>query len=390
MKSTLVFGITLALLAPVVAWQTKPSEQTPLVPVTTVLREAQSIESLPFRINAPGRYVLAGSLTSRLKPPRGSEAGIVIQADHVELDLGGHVLTGAEGSTSGIVAVLPEKRDELVDICVRNGTVTRWGGEGVDLGVVQGARLVDLRAWGNGAPRTTALGLRAGPSAIVEDCASMSNTGAGIVAGEGSRIDDCVADRNGLEGFLLGPHSAARGCIATRNGRDGLLLGAGGGVAVECLASGNGGDGIDAVRTARLRDCSASANLGSGLAVGRGSLVLECLSADNQLAGIFAAEGLCRIEGNHLSLNGSDLDVTGSGHIVVRNTLSSVDLLGATRGGAGMLADVSPGGVYVPEPGALRLVLKGAGSLIAKPGQPELALDETDDELAAWANIAVK
>lgn len=385
MKPTFLLGFSVgALLVPVALWQSKPVNKAPLVPASTPARAVQSITKLPVLIDSPGRYVLSGSMTAGERPPRGFEAGIVIHADHVELDLDGYVLKGAEGTTSGIIVKLPEHRAELRDICVRNGTLTNWGSSGVDLGLVEGARLLDLHVSYNGAPGTTAAGLRGGVAATVRGCTAIGNTGPGIIAGERSVVGDCLSDLNGLEGFVLGGLATARRCSATKNGRDGYLLSGGGCSLVDCSAGSNTGNGINAALTAHVRACSAAGNGAAGVAVGRGSLVTECTAIGNGGAGVFADSGLCRVEGNHLVLNGSGFYVAGSGNVVARNTVSDPE------GGVSLLSGSGPGGVFLADPASLRLSIAGFGSLKTKADLAEPEVIKDGGLLAPWANIVVK
>jgi hypothetical protein len=385
MKPTMLLGLSVgALLVPVALWQ-QPPKEAPILPLATPVRTVQVITKLPFTIDAPGRYVLAGSMTAEKRPPRGFGAGIVIQADHVELDLDGFVLMGAEGATIGIVAMLPEKRAELLrDVCVRNGGITGWAGGGVDLAAVEGARLLDLRVSYNGVADAAAAGLRTGAASVVQGCTAMGNTGAGISVGERSLVGDCLSDLNGLEGFVLGGLASARRCSATKNLRDGFQLSGGGCSLVDCSAGGNTGRGIHAALTAHVRACSAAGNAGAGVAVGRGSLVTECAASGNGGAGIWADEGLCRIEGNHLVLNGSGFSIAGAGNVVARNTVSDPE------GGLGLLSGSGPGGVFLPDPTSLRLSIAGVGSIDTRsePTKPEVVKD--GGLLTAWANIVVK
>ena len=386
MKPVALLGLSLGtLLVPAALWQAKPG-QAPIVPLAPPAQPAQVIAKLPFLIDAPGRYVLAGSLRMLPRPSRGAEAGIVIRADHVELDLGGFVLSGDEGSSSAVTIDLPERRDALFDVCVRNGTVTDWDGVGVDLTVVEGARVIDVHVSLSGTAKAPAAGLRVGAAAVVEGCTARANTSTGIVAGEGALVSGCLSDRNGLDGFSLAGRSSARDCSATRNARDGLLLSGGGCLLTACSAAGNGGEGIEASGTAALSGCTASVNGGSGLLVGRGSRIAGCLATGNQHAGAVALGGLCRIEDNHLVLNGSALEAEGTGNVIVRNTVSETDLAG------GLLEASQPGGVFVPDAMSLSLSIAGVGSVRTKPraGPEGAQLEEDGGQLAPWANIAVR
>jgi len=385
MKPVSVLGLSVgALLLPAVFWQSVP-KPGPVLPVGGPAPQVvQAISRLPFLIDSPGRYVLGGELTASPRPPRGAEAGIVIKADHVDLDLAGYALVGAEGSTVGVVASLPEKRDALYDVCVHGGSLVQWGGSGVDLSVVQGARLYDLHASGNGTPKVASVGLRAGSAAVVRGCTAIENIGAGIIAGSASQVSDCLCDRNGLEGFALAGQVTARQCSSTRNGRAGFLLDGAGCTLADCTAAGNGADGVQAQEGASLRDCSASGNGGSGLSVGSGSFVRECLSTGNRGAGVATVGGLCRIEDNHLVQNGgSAIETSGTGDAVVRNTLSAQSVA------VSLITDCTPGGLHVSAATSPHVSIEGVGSL----RNPKLlhldALEKDGGPLEPWANILV-
>jgi hypothetical protein len=77
-----------AFASPIIA---APTFGAPAIPITTA----------PYNITAPGKYVLANDIT--WTGPNGGAAGIVIYADNVTLDLGGHTVTANQGD--GIVVV---------------------------------------------------------------------------------------------------------------------------------------------------------------------------------------------------------------------------------------------------------------------------------------------
>jgi hypothetical protein len=321
------------------------------------------------------------------KPPRGAEAGIVIKADHVDLDLGGFALVGAEGSSVGVVASLPEKRDALYDVCVHGGSLVQWGGSGLDLSVVQGARVDAVHVTGTGTPKVASSGLRVGTAAVVRDCTAIGNVGAGIVAGSASVVSDCLSDRNGLDGFALAGQVTARQCSATRNGHAGFLLDGALCMLVDCSATGNGAEGVHTTETASVRDCDASGNLSSGFALGSGSSIRGCLASRNRGAGVSIFGSQCRVEDNHLVDNGSPLSVEGGVSAVVGNTLTAAAITDELA-----LASL-PGGVFVPTGSSPTITLSGIGSLRPmRIGSPALdaALEKDGGPLEPWANILVQ
>lgn len=386
MKPVSVLGLSVgALLLPAMFWQSVP-QPGPVVPAVTgsAPQLVQVISRLPFLIESPGRYVLGGRLIGPAKPPRGAEAGIVIKADHVDLDLAGYALVGDEGSTVGVLASLPEKRDALYDVCVHGGSLVNWGGSGLDLAVVHGSRLSDLHASGNGTPTVASTGLRAGTAAVVRDCTAIENIGTGIIAGSASQVSDCLADRNGLEGFAFAGQVTARQCSATRNGHEGFRLDGALCTLADCSAHGNGAGGVQTMEAACVRDCDASGNQGSGFALGSGSSIRGCLASRNRGAGISIFGSQCRVEGNHLVDNGSPLSVEGGVSAVVGNTLTAAAITDELT-----LASL-PGGVFVPIGSTPTITLAGIGSLRPmRIGSPALdaALEKDGGPLRPWANI---
>jgi hypothetical protein len=88
------------------------------LPFVTLCPEAQAaactrIEAVPYTITAPGRYCLAGDLTT-------ASYGILVFADDVDIDLAGHRLLGPldPGSPDSCISAYARRR-----ISVRNGII---------------------------------------------------------------------------------------------------------------------------------------------------------------------------------------------------------------------------------------------------------------------------
>jgi hypothetical protein len=312
----------LVLLDPVPAL---PQEKTrlPTRLVVDALQTTVFIDRLPWLIARPGRYELHATLRMRESPLADASHGITITSDDVVLDLAGHTLFGNKGSATGILAKLPDKRTKLLlNITVKNGSVRNWSGHGVDLGAALQSRVEDLQIAGNGLSRNSFDGLIVGIGAIVSRCSAQYNAAVGIRAGRGSQLVGCTGSYNGSDGLMLGAGGIARDCVAADNTGDGLVLADGGNAAIDCIASGNGRHGISTGPSARVSGCTTWANQGSGIRVEGYGLVESCLSSDNAGAGILAVSRGARLDGNHLTANGLGLDVSGRGHLVVRNSMS--------------------------------------------------------------------
>lgn len=152
----------------------------------------------PVTITASGRY----RLTSNLTIPDTTVGGILVDADDVEIDLGGFVLGGpvvcsgtplvctpSTGFADGIASVLGH-----VSVQVRDGTVRGMPGEGLSLGPE--SRITGVRAHSNGAS-----GIAVGQDSTISDSLAFQNGSNGIVAASGVTIVGSVAARNEDDGI---------------------------------------------------------------------------------------------------------------------------------------------------------------------------------------------
>jgi hypothetical protein len=103
-----------------------------VVPLVEETEPRIPISSLPFTIDTPGSYYLTGDLTS-------TGHGIIVEADHVTIDLNGFSLIGSDsGIYSGIYMV------ERSNVEIRNGTVTGFKGGGIDEWNGKGHRVISV------------------------------------------------------------------------------------------------------------------------------------------------------------------------------------------------------------------------------------------------------
>jgi hypothetical protein len=261
------------------------------------LERRTAITNLPFTISAPGSYFLATNLSS-------SANGIIISASSVTLDLNGFELAGAAGSTIGV-----NVSGSRTNICVRNGTVRGWNGDGLNLSNAIAVIVNDLRV-----SRNAGNGMVLGTAASINTCVSVYNAVEGIVTGDAANIRGCVVYHNNV-GILGGNGCQVRDTVTFSNFNYGIYLGVNGTV-VDCTSS---------------RD--------SGIFTGSGSLVSGCASLDSRIQGIVVGDGSivrdCRSSGTRDSVSGDGID-TGLDCLVkdcitVSNALNGIFVFGRSR-----------------------------------------------------------
>jgi hypothetical protein len=164
---------------PVVSTHKTLSEVEPRIAINAVNTPGDS--NSIYKITQPGSYYLTGNMAGV-----SGKHGIEITASDVSIDLMGFVLTGVAGSLDGISATA----DDLDRLSVVNGSVLRFGGDGVDLGTTNGtgSRIEWIHAVLNGGE-----GIRAATSAVVATCTASQNGGNGIGVGYLCIITDCTA-----------------------------------------------------------------------------------------------------------------------------------------------------------------------------------------------------
>ncbi len=208
------------------------------------------IFALPFTISTPGSYIVARDLTGVA-----AQHGITISASGVTLDLGGFTLNGVTGSLNGIH--MTNFRENVV---IRNGTVSRWGGDGIqsriDVGRIERINASRNSGWGinnnsgtfsshivscdvfaNGSV-TSGGGILTSSNSSVANCIVYSNTGIGISIGSTSRVSGCVVSNNTGVGISGALNVTIENTTSTSNRGPGILLGAGA-VVRGCVASSN-------------------------------------------------------------------------------------------------------------------------------------------------------
>jgi len=293
-------------------------------PAPVVASGPIEITSLPWTIDQPGAYCLTSNLVMTT-----SEDGILVEASHVTIDLGGFTLKGP-GQSSGGSAI----SGQASSVEVRNGFILEWGDDGIHLDDYCRVENVVVRSCGdrgiqlNGhaqldrclVDRNEALGIELWSHAQVRDCQVITlfdhesislgsdctlervqvlGGGVGISGQSDVHLTDCSVVDFTTRGFALGAHAVLTRCVANTDEEVAEI-----GIQVEpfamlnnCQVFGPMGVGISAREHANLSRCHVSETSGLAIDVGAGSRIEGCIvtnsniSAQDPSGGIVAGEG---------------------------------------------------------------------------------------------------
>ncbi len=165
--------------------------------------------------------------------------------------------------------------------------------------------------------------------------------------GQACTVRDCVANDNGSVGFFTHHGCTLINCAARQNGDVGFNVGEGG-TLMGCSSSLNLGGGFQLFRGCVARNCSASENVSNGFTVQGSCVVEDCTATDNSEDGIDLkgksnriAQNSCngnecagirlsnsqplwnRVEGNHVTRNGTGIWVISTENILLGNSALS-------------------------------------------------------------------
>lgn len=278
-----------------------------------------------YRISAPGSYYLSANLTGA-----SGKSGIEIASNDVTIDLNGFTLYGGSGTISGIRSSITIKGVHL-----RNGTITGWTFNGIDLNSAQDCEISSVTA------RSNSIGISCGGSSIIDSCIAHSNTGDGIVfSGVNGIIRSCVAVQNSGAGIRHAGAGNIIDCLSTTCGSDGISAigaitishcqswsnaGSGFNVAnatvVACNAQSNSVDGFHSGGNTSFTECQALANFSDGFELQYTSSMFRCSCQGNNV-GIHLTVADNRIEENNIVQNTKGIRAESSGNIFVRNHAS--------------------------------------------------------------------
>ena len=250
--------------------------------------------SSTFRILQPGSYYLESNITGQP-----GKIAISIEASNVSIDLMGYALLGVPGSLQGLRTTGIQN-----DLIIRNGTVSNWGSDGVNL-AVDGSGLNSIIE-GISSSSNGQHGIRTGINAIIRNCVSSQNGSSGITATENACITNCQSRSNGTIGISAGNASCITNCSSQANGSSGIIATLGSTV-MNCSALGNNGNGIFVSTACLVIDnvCRSNAESSGGTNAG-----IQTSGSDN------------RIEGNNCTLNNRGIHCINSFNFIARNTCS--------------------------------------------------------------------
>jgi len=296
-----------------------------------------------FKITQPGSYYLTGNITGVV-----GKHGIEIASSGVTLDLMGFDLSGVSGmgAFDGVSVTV----NNLTNITVRNGSIRRWGDEGVDLDtfLAINSAVIDVHASGN-----TGNGIIIGDGCTITGCTAYDNTGSGISTGIGCTITGCTANQNTANGISASIGCTITGCSAYVNAGNGISAGqsctitgctanqnTGSGIVTfasctitGCTASFNTGSGILSSSGCTVADCTATSNIVQGIRIFSGSTVADCTASFNQIDGILVTDN-CHVRGNTCASNGLSTASIGAGIHATgeRNRIDGNSCTGSDRG----------------------------------------------------------
>jgi parallel beta-helix repeat protein len=341
-----------------------------LISLLTSAVQATCIEvnSLPgdgdavFVISQPGSYCLSDNVAGV-----SGKNGIRIDADNVTLDLAGFAMLGVSGSLSGIFI------NTHFHIAIRNGSISGWGGAGLEGTAGALARIDDLRADVN-----VGNGIVINSGSQVNNCIAFQNGGVGIAVSNNVLVTGCVTSFNGGHGFGLGTACTIKSCLSFGNTGAGISTG---GVnyltVIDCNANSNTGGGIAALARAFITSSTAEGNGVVGISVGGSSTVSNCHASGNTGAGILASGG-STVTGSTASNNTGDGIQVDNRCRVENNTCEENGTGGA--GGAGIRvtsrANRIDGNTVIRN--ARGITVAGGGNLIARN---DASLNVTDYDI---------
>jgi parallel beta-helix repeat protein len=278
---------------------TPPDAPAPRMKTLDQIEPRTAITNLPCVITVPGSYCLATNLTG----VPGSD-GIVVQADHVTIDLRGFALTDG-GSGRGIVV-----SNSHCNLRVCNGSIANWPAQGILAENASNSQFEHLRLSQNGSG-----GLQAGRGSTIAACVAEKNASEGIRGLERCMIQNCVSCSNSIGFKLQGDGGRISDCVAAGNTNSGIVV-----QGVICsinnsTAKANGQDGINVADGCRVDLCLVIMNQRHGILTGNGCTVNSIGNA-----GIRPA-GNARIDDNLVYANSFGIVCTLNGNnFVARNT----------------------------------------------------------------------
>lgn len=205
-------------------------------------------------LDEPGSYVLQRNLTAR-------GDCLVIEADFVNVDLNGFVISG-NGTGAGVTESLSVGRR---GITVRNGVITGFQG---------------------------AVALLHSTDVTIENINATGNTFDAIAAGDKASVRNSIVTGNGGTGMRLGQRSFAGGNSVDENVGSGIIVDIGGNVAGNTVGR-NQLSGIVASEGALIVNNVSRNNTSSGIVVDCPSAVISNTTSNNLVDNLHLVGGAC-------------------------------------------------------------------------------------------------
>ena len=316
-----------------------------------------SLGYVDYVITEPGSYYL----THNIDVSQAAGHGIVIEADHVSLDLNGYVVHGRRIDNAG-TSIPPTSGGGMGDgihlkgnrnhIVIKNGFISNCDGNGISGTATRKSVFQQLNIALNGrngievddqnvflntsvthcyyngfdvslschffacrSHSNSQDGFQVGSFGKLEDCNASFNTGTGILATSSCAVISCVATENKENGVKVGLDSFVEGVTVMFNRQSGIEINS------DCIVANSTAFSNGTL----IRSALADSTIYSGIRIiGNGGYVFNNLCSTNQYAGISGIASIAnqdtKIQGNQLLQNKYvGLVLMKNGGLVIQN-----------------------------------------------------------------------
>ena len=304
---------------------TPPGPPAPTMKTLAQIEPRTPISSLPLTITNAGSYYVTTNLVGV-----NGQNGITISNGNVTLDLNGFALLGVPGSLKGVFV-----SGTYTNLTVRNGTVSGWGGAGVDayFGASHNLVFERLTVSANGG-----YGIITAAASVVRDCLSQSNQSYGIYS-SGGLISGCVVRDSGDNG-IVAYNGVVRDCQVQSSAAYGIF--ASSCVVRDCQVQSSAAYGIFA-NLSEVRDCRIESSGSYGIYLTSGT-VSGCWVQSSAQNGIYVNAPGCQVLGNTCQWNNT-LNNAGYAGIYINdgdNRVEGNHVTASGAAGAGILVHSPP------------------------------------------------
>ncbi|MGH7131402.1 MAG: hypothetical protein ACREJO_05605 [Phycisphaerales bacterium] len=266
-----------------------------------------------YIITQPGSYYLTGHVV-----PTGGRNAIMVNADHVTIDLSGFALDGSQDAT-GFRAGITNSGNRR-NLVVRNGTIRNFRGYGM-IGTFNTSSFEDLAFIDSQGGQ---LEILQSSGCTVRNVRTRATSGeTGIQVGTNCVIDHCTVEGGGV-GITIGS-GVVRGCSVLNPGSTGIFLGSG--EVINCSVEGANSTsslanaGISIGGSGHVEGCVLRSCASAGVYISSRAEVIGCqfVSCAKGIGG----NGTARIEGCQFTLcTTAAISMTGVHGIITGNRFS--------------------------------------------------------------------